>query len=199
MFYFVSGVFLLLILLWAAMIWLRKSLWDVVHRNLLDMEDSYDGKVIRDGFAARPVFHGTVNGKDITINFSSARSENKRQNYIDFTLSADISATLTIAESHWLKSQNNGGSVPDSLAIETSNGFVYHVMPAGKPICKKLAADERFINLLTEFDRLAYFFVGKTGAICEFVSDALDKDTEFTVMEKRLSQIDALLNLIDGA
>jgi len=197
MFYIALSVVFVMFVLWGGMVWLRKSLWDTVHRNLLDMEDVYDGKVIRDGFIARPVFHGKIGGKSITVNFSSARAGNKRQNYIDLSLAAKTSQTLTITDANWLKSQNGDAQNPDSQVVETARNVIYHIMPASKPAINKLVTDSTFLALLDSFDHLAYFFVGKTGAICEFFTEALDKDTEFPVMEKRLGQIDALLQLIE--
>ncbi len=193
MFFVFVAIILIFILLWGGMVWLRKSLWDVVHRNLLDMEDLYDGTVIRDGFASRPVFHGKVKGKSITINFSSSRAGNKRQNYIDISITTDISTTLTIAEANWLQDQATEGQAPNKSTIETKKGIIYYFMPASNGQVKKLAGEKSFIEILNNFDNLAYIFVGKTGTICEFYTETLDKDTEIEIMTERLEQIDKLL------
>ena len=66
-------IFAVVLVLYIIMILIRKSLWDTVHRNLLDVEDNYNGKVIRTGFASRPVFKGIIDGNDITINFSTEK------------------------------------------------------------------------------------------------------------------------------
>ena len=39
--------------IWGLLIYIRKTMWDAVHRSLLDLEDAYEGTVVRRSFAAR--------------------------------------------------------------------------------------------------------------------------------------------------
>ena len=188
-------VFFLFLLVWIGLIYLRKTLWDGVHRNLLDLEDNYDGKVIRNGFAARPVFKGQINGVDVTINFSTAKSSSGRRTYIDYTLTISSKLTITIAEKNWLKEQN-GEEHKENTELIINDDLTYVIMPPNNRKIERLIAKEEFRRSLTRFNNLAYFFVGKSGTICEFWSDKIDRDTTFEVMKSRLDQIRILLSII---
>jgi hypothetical protein len=189
-------VFFLFLLVWIGLVYLRKTLWDGVHRNLLDLEDHYDGKVIRNGFAARPVFKGQINGVDVTINFSTAKSSSGRRTYIDYTLTISSRLTITIAEKNWLKEQN-GEEHKENTELIINDDLTYVIMPPNNRNIARLIAKEEFRRSLKRFDNLAYFFVGKSGTICEFWSDKIDRDTTFDVMKSRLDQIRILLSIIN--
>lgn len=187
--------FLVLLLIWMGLIYLRKSLWDGVHRNMLDLEDNYDGKIIRHGFASRPVFKGQINGTDVTINFSTAKSKSGRRTYIDFTLTISSKLSITIAEKNWLKEQN--GETPSAnTEVKINDNLTYAIMPPDNRQIERLILKEEFKRSLANFDNLAYFFVGKSGTICEFWSDKIDRDTTFEIMKSRLDQIRILLSIL---
>ena len=177
------------------MVLIRKSLWDTVHRNLLDIEDNYDGHVIRNGFAARPVFKGKIKGNDITINFSTAKTRSGRKTYIDFTLTTASRISLTIAEKNWLVEQNRENS-SEKQEILLKNNTSYMVISSEASKIKKIISQSDFVDTLEHIENMAYFFVGKTGTICEFWSDQIDRDTQFEKMEQRLEKVYKLLSLI---
>jgi len=187
--------FLMILLVWMGLIFLRKSLWDGVHRNLLDLEDNYDGKIIRNGFVSRPVFKGQINGVDVTINFSTAKSSSGRRTYIDFTLTISSNLTITIAEKNWLKEQNSENHTVNT-ELKINDDLTYVIMPPDNQKIERITAKEEFKRCLTKFDNLAYFFVGKSGTICEFWSEKIDRDTTFDVMKSRLDQIRILLSIL---
>jgi hypothetical protein len=178
-----------------AMILLRKSLWDTVHRNLLDLEDNFNGKVIRNGFAARPVFKGQIHDSDITINFSSAKTPSGRKTYIDFTLTTASRLSVTIAEKNWLTEQNHENS-SDKEEINLKNNTSYLVMSSDSTKIKHIITKNDFKQALEQIENMAYFFVGKTGTICEFWSEQVDRDTEITKMKTRLENVYRLLAFI---
>ncbi len=190
----VSSVVVFILLLWIGMIFLRKSMWDAVHRNLLDLEDRYGGQVIRNGFASRPVYKGKIRNRDITINFSSERSRAGRMNYMDISINAESTLTLTIAESNWLTIQNP--EAPLSKTVVETDGTRYHLMPDDNRKLQRLAAREDFVKAVGRFDALAYFFIGKSGVICEFKMDNMAHDTEFELLNGRLQNIFILLSVI---
>ena len=196
MIYIAGIVFFLLLLSWIGLVFLRKSMWDVVHRNLLDMEDNYDGKVIRNGFAARPVFKGRIKDADVTINFSTAKQKSGRRTYIDFTMTMSSNLTITIAEKNWLKEQNGEDHQVNTEFI-INDDLTYIIMPPANRKIETLLANEEFRRCLKKFDNLAYFFVGKSGTICEFWSEKIDQDTVFDVMKSRLDQIRILLSILN--
>lgn len=188
-------IFAAALLLYIIMILIRKSLWDTVHRNLLDIEDNYDGKVIRVGFASRPVFKGIINGNDITINFSTEKSKSGRKTYIDFSLTNASENSLTIAEKQWLEEQGNNDTAANQT-INLKNNKSYVIMSSKKEKVQNLVNKKPLIKLLEQFDNLAYFFVGKTGTICEFWSDQIDRDTQFEKMRLRLENVSVLLGIL---
>ncbi len=190
----VSLVVVLLLLLWIGLIFLRKGLWDAAHRNLLDLEDRYGGQVIRNSFAARPVYKGKIHNREITINFSSEKGKKGRINYMDISINADSALTLTIAESGWLEDQNPEN--PLSETVVEAGGRRYHLMPDKNRKLERLAAKKEFINAVGRFDKLAYFFIGKSGVICEFKMDNAARDTEFEPLNARLQNIFILLSVI---
>ncbi|MCB9059451.1 MAG: hypothetical protein H6627_12845 [Calditrichae bacterium] len=191
-----AGIVTILFLIWIVLIYMRKSLWDVVHRNLIDLEDHYKGKIIRNGFAARPVFHGKINEHDLTINFSTARSKEGRKTYIDFTLTISSPLSITIAERDWLKEQDSENPNMDSVLF-INDDLAYVLLPANNRKVEKIIAKDEFRRVLKKFNNLAYFFVGRSGTICEFWTDKLDKDTEFKVMNERLNQIRMMLGVLE--
>jgi len=186
---------LLLFLVWIGLIFIRKSLWDVVHQNLIDMEDNFSGKIIRSSFAARPVFHGKMNGEDLTINFSTARTKSGRKTYINITLTLKRDLSLTITEKNWLLEQND--KIPENgLEINVDETHNYIILTGSDKQAKQLISNEKFINALKNFDKLAYLFIGKSGTICEFWSAQIDKDTQFDLMKSRLENIQTLMEKI---
>lgn len=191
-----AGIVTILFLSWIVLIYMRKSLWDVVHRNLLDLQDRYKGKIIRNGFAARPVFHGKVNDHDLTINFSTARTKTGRKTYIDFTLTMSSPLSITIAERNWLKEQDSENPNMDSV-FYINDDLAYVLLPANNRKIERIMAKEDFRRILKKFNNLAYLFVGRSGTICEFWTDKLDKDTEFKMMQERLNQIRMMLGVLE--
>ena len=195
MFVIAAVVVFVLWFIWAGLAFLRKSLWDVVHQNLLDLEDNYDGKIIRNGFAARPVFHGKVDGNNLTINFSTAKTNSGRKTYIDISLTVESDFSLTITEKKWQQEQD-GETRKNALELATNNGTTYYIMPGDSEKVKVLTGDEGLKEVLEKFENLVYFFIGQSGAICEFWSDKIDIDTKFETMQPRLKQIRKLLEVL---
>jgi hypothetical protein len=190
-----TSVIVLLLLAWFGLIFLRKSLWDVVHRNFLDLVDNYNGKIIRNSFAARPVFHGQVNGNELTINFSTAKAHSGRKTYLDISLTVSSDLSLTITEKNWQKEQSDK-SPENAIEVLLENGKTFFVMPADNKKISALVGQEELKQILGTFDNLAYFFIGKSGTICEFWSDKIDRDTEFEIMQPRLEEIQKLLEIV---
>jgi hypothetical protein len=189
----IAGFFIIL----AVLVLMRKSMWDVVHQNLIDLEDHYDGKIIRNGFASRPVFHGKVDGSELTINFSTAKAKSGRKTYIDFTLTKSSDISLTIAEKNWLKEESDSEQ-QNPTEIIINDDLSYIVMPSDNHKIRKIISKEGFRPALSQLDGLAYFFVGKSGTIVEFITDKIDRDTKFKLMKKRLEQINGLQSIINS-
>ena len=195
MFMIAALAVLILLLAWAGLIFLRKSMWDVVHRNLLDLVDNYSGKIIRNSFAARPVFHGNFNGNDLTINFSTAKTNSGRKTYIDISLTVSSDFSLTVTEKKWQQEQGNEDP-ENAIELSPKNGTTFFIMPADSKNIKALAGNNNLKEIIGRFNNLAYFFIGKSGTICEFWSDKIDRDTQFEIMQPRLEQIQKLLEVL---
>ncbi len=183
--------FLIIFLLWGFLVYSRKSLWDVVHRNLLDLEDTYEGQVMRRSFLARPVFYGKVNGREITINFSNEKLDGKRITYIDITFDIHASFSCTIAGSAWLKKQQNG-EAEDFVLVQNERGKELLVRPASDKKVQRLLKTEEFQNVINGFADLAYLFVNRHGLICEYQTEELAKATEFEQLNPKIQHLEKL-------
>ncbi|MBN2424226.1 MAG: hypothetical protein JXR46_01930 [Calditrichaceae bacterium] len=166
-------------------------MWDAVHRNLLDLEDHVDGKVFRRSFAARPVFHGKINGNELTINFSTDKIDKQRYTYIDISLSGASKFNCTLTSHSWLKKQN-AGEINDYISVRNTENVEYLLRPASDPGVKKLSKKTALVQLLDDFQGLAYLFIGKTGILCELETTAVVKATEVETLKKRLLLLDQL-------
>ena len=183
--------FLILFLLWGFLVYSRKSLWDVVHRNLLDLEDTYEGRVMRSSFLARPVFHGKVNGRNITINFSSERLDGKRITYIDITFDVHASFSCTIAGNTWLKKQQEG-EAEDFVLLQNDRGKEILVRPASDSKVQQFIKTAEFQAVINGFEDLAYLFVNRHGLICEYQTEELAKATEFGQLDPKIQSLEKL-------
>ncbi len=187
--------FLILFLLWGFLVYSRKSLWDVVHRNLLDLEDAYEGRVIRRSFLARPVFHGKINGSEITINFSSEKLQGRRITYIDISFNIRSAFNCTIAANTWLKKQQDG-QIEDFMLVQNDQGKEFLIRPASDKKVKAFFQSEEFRNIINTFDGLAYLFLNRNGLICEFETEDMAKSTEFEQLNLKLNHLKELEKVI---
>ncbi len=176
---------------WGIMVWIRKTMWDAVHRNLLDLLDHYDGEVVRRSFAARPIFHGKLNGVTVTLNFSSERTAGKRINYIDISYAAGSSFNATISDKAWLEKQD-AGELEDFETVTNENGRPFIVRPASDPKVKAWLKTPLFSEIINRFNGLAYIFLGKSGTLCEFISDDIIRSTKFENLNPKLILIEKL-------
>ncbi|HHJ53876.1 MAG TPA: hypothetical protein ENJ89_11825 [Caldithrix abyssi] len=178
-------IFLLLILLiWGILIYVRKSLWDTVHRNLLDLEDAYGGHVLRRSFLNRPYYHGQIKGVNITINFSSEKRE-ERVTYIDVSLTIKTKINLTLSTCEWLQAHGSE-SQREFEEVQNSSGKTF-LFKISNP--KWLANPKHkavFDRLIDEMEDLAYLFVGKTGLICEWQTKEVANHTRFEHLDPRI-------------
>ncbi len=181
--------------IWGVLVWLRKTSWDAVHRNLLDLEDNYKGRVIRRGFASRPIFHGKYNNFGLTVNFSTAKSTDGRMTYIDISYEKSGSLSLSISDRKWLESQD-AGELRDYKSIITDSGAELIIRPVSVEAVQRLLNKKSFLDLLNNFDNLAYIFIGKSGVISEFITREVIKETEFLKMNERIILIDKLIKAV---
>jgi len=175
---------LFVLLVWFLMIYVRKSLWDTVHRNLLDLEDVYGGHVLRRSFLNRPYYHGQIEGVSVTINFSTEKNR-ERITYIDVSMMLKPRVNLTLSTKEWL--QMHGSESQQAFQeIENQSGKKYLLKISDQGWLNKEEHQKVFHRVLDEMTNLAYLFVGKTGLICEWQSEDVANDTRFDALNHRI-------------
>ncbi len=187
--------FLILIFLYLLMIYIRKTMWDAVHRNLLDLEDYIEGKVFQRSFAARPVFHGKMNDCEITINFSAEKKEGKRYNYIDISMAAPAGFNCTLARKSWLQKQN-AGELKDFITLKNKNSEEFILRPASELRVKKLVNNDIINKIIDEFQGLAYLFIGKNGMMCELETTEVVRATHHEKLRDKLQLLHQLAGML---
>lgn len=186
---------ILILVTWIILIYIRKSLWDVVHRNLLALEDNFEGKIIRKSFLARPVFYGKINGTQVTLSFSSAKSTNGRVTYLNISYDLPTKTSLTLSTKKWLEEQN-AGKLEDYSTLENDYGENFILRPISDKLVKTIAKKKILLDFMNEFRDLAYYFSGKTGVLCEYTIDQAAEATKFEQLNKRLLLIEKLTRAI---
>jgi hypothetical protein len=176
------------ILAWIILIYVRKSLWDIVHRNLLALADNFEGKVIRKNFLNRPVFHGKVDETPLTLSFSTAKSDKGRITYLNISLDLPTKTSLTLSAKKWLEEQN-AGELKDFVELENDYGEKFIIRPASNMTVKNLMNENILREFINEFRDLAYFFSGRTGVLCEYIIERAAESTGFDQISKRLLMI----------
>jgi hypothetical protein len=184
-----------ILIVWIILLYIRKSLWDVVHRNMLALEDNFEGKIIRKSFLARPVFSGKINDAQITLSFSSAKSANKRVTYLNIGYDLPTKTSLTLSTKKWLEEQN-AGELEDFETVENDYGEKFIIRPISNNAVKQLVENTILLEFINEFRDLAYYFSGKTGILCEFIVDQAAEATKFDQLHKRLVLIEKLTKAV---
>ena len=193
---YVFITFLVIIGIWFFLVWIRKTMWDAVHRNLLDLEDEIEGSVMRRGFASRPIFHGKHNGYDFTINFSSEKTAGKCISYVDISYSKPCKRAFTLSEKSWLDAQQ-AGPIEDYSQWSNHAGKQLILRPASDPDIAKLLKNQDFKSILDEQDDLAYIFFGNTGLIYEYITEEVIKSTEVAAIKDRLQFLEKLNEVLN--
>ena len=177
----VTLAFLLLI----GLMWIRKLQFDAVHRNLLELGEKINGKVIRHGFAERPRFSGNFKGQDVSISFSTESGKEGRRYYLTLTMQANSKINFTVLSSKWLNKQD---FTPDEerRMISLKNGE-YLLETSKKGHLQKLNT-KKIEAVIREIHPFAYILMAKTGMILERTSTNIASDT----------QPESLYNLLEG-
>lgn len=194
MIYFLLTIFIILVV-WLLMIWIRKTLWDAVYRNFLDLEEAIEGLAARKSFASRPYFHGKFNGNAVTINFSSGKSDGKRLIYVDISFTAKSKISFSISEKNWLNNQN-AGEPEDYSELQNSKGTTFIVRPASNKKVGRMMANPIVLEILDAWDDLAYLFAGGTGLICEFITEEVINATKVEAIMPRLKKLEQIAGVL---
>lgn len=178
--YVVAGIILFIIGAIGLLVWLRKVQFDAVHRNFLDLEDHFGGKVIRAGFAVRPQYTGHYKKNKITISVSSEGNKGGRRYYIAVTMQSHSPVHFTILSRHWLEDRH-AQSRKQNVVQLMDGQYLLEVPQVG--LLKKInvSALNRIVQQMHPF---AYVLIAKTGIILERLSTNLIKDTEFPALKE---------------
>ncbi len=161
-----------------ALNWLRKVQFDAVHRNLLDFEDHYGGRVIRGGFAVRPRYLGEYKGARFSISISAEKRQpgKPRQFYISIYLQTPAQSNYTVLAQNWIEKRQEGEKKKKTIRYIVDKTYLLEV--SHKKILKNLNIP-LIESLIKKMHPFAYILVSKKGLILERLSSNLIKDTEF--------------------
>ena len=185
----------LLLLVMAGLIWLRKAQYDAIHRNFLDMEDKYGGRVMRDGFAARPKFMGKFKDSTVSVSFSSEKKDKNqtRRYYISIFLQAHSNINFSILSMDWLS--KDGQSKLSDRIVHSIFDHKYLIEVSNEPLMKKLNHNQ-IEHIVSHMHPFAYALVTKKGIILERLSQNLVEDTAFNHLNELLEALYSLKKIL---
>lgn len=165
----------LVLLLIVMMIFMRKIHFDSIHRNLLDLEDKFGGKVIRGGFAVRPKYSGDYKGKKISVTIAYSKEDGNRKYYIEITMQAKSKYQFSILGPNLMKGQD---IPPDrrKKIIELSDEN--YLLEVTDPSHIKLLNIKKIGNIVKTMYPFVFILITKTGLMLEKASNDLIKDTD---------------------
>jgi hypothetical protein len=187
--------FILVLAVLLLLIWLRKAQFDAVHRNFLDLEDHYGGRVIRNGFAIRPKYSGVFKDNRMSISISSEKKtdDHPRQFYISIYMQVPSQINFTVLSNSWLSKKTETTKkkrfikkiVRDHYSIEVTDNAIFTRINI-----------PRLEKLIESMDPFAYILVSKRGLILERLSDDLIADTEFNKLNQLLTSMEQLTRIV---
>jgi hypothetical protein len=172
---------------------LRKIQFDNVHNNLLEIQEQYDGEVIRRGFAALPVFHGKFHNGVLVINFSTLRGDKGgREGYATFSWDIQLPFPITVFSKAWLEMH------PTDDNPDTRNIFI-EKLRISSPNENVLALAEKQPGLfapLQTLDHFVYFFASNRGVMFEVSIESLDLGSKPDFLNATLAIIGDFANAL---
>ncbi|MEJ2048627.1 MAG: hypothetical protein P8Y60_02070 [Calditrichota bacterium] len=189
---FILAAFLTILLF----IWLRKAQFDAVHRNFLDLEDHYGGRVIRNGFAIRPKYSGIFKEHRMSISISSEKktADHPRQFYISIYMQVPSPINFTVMSNSWLSKKSESAQKKRYIKKIVHDNYSIEVMD--KTIFARINIP-KLEDLIENMHPFAYVLVSKRGSILERLSDNLIADTEFNKLDRLLLSMKDL-SLVTG-
>ena len=185
----------LIVLFLVVVNYMRKLHLDAIHFNLLELVEAIDGQVMRRGILSRPVYHGKYKGNDLTINFSSERSQKKRREYIDISLSKNLKNNLTISTREWIENRNEG-SLEDFESIEIDGRESYVIRNSAKANYLKKNQDDKFKSTIKALSPFSYIFCGQNGLIFERECENLAMCTKHPQLEDTIISLHQLTQIL---
>ncbi len=177
------------------LIWVRKLQFDVIHRNLLELEDAFGGKVRRGGLASRPRYTGSYKGNKVSVSFSYESKENSKQYYIAVTMQCRSPVQFTVLSRNWLAHQADAHQEGKNVKAIADGHYLVEVSKSH--FMKKIPL-KKIDPIIRRLDPFAYILVAQTGMIMERVSTHLVKDTQFGVIQEIFENLFRLQQVLEG-
>jgi len=165
----------LILVILAAMILLRKFHFDTIHRNLLDLEDKYGGKVIRGGFAIRPKYSGDYKGKKVSVTITYSKEKDGRKYYIELTMQAKSKLQFSILGPNLMEGQELSPERKEKIITLGKDNYLLEVTD---PSHIKSLNIKKISNIVTKMYPFVFILITKTGLMLERVSNDLINDTD---------------------
>lgn len=146
--------------------YLRKLHLDAIHFNFLELVDTIGGQVMRKGILSRPVYHGAFKSIELTVNFSSERSQKKRRQYLDISMAINSNYNITISTRDWIEGRNEDSSSEfEPLHIEGEVDYV--ILKRDDVAYVKKGNKEKFIECVKNLTPFTFIFIGQNGILFE--------------------------------
>jgi hypothetical protein len=166
-----AAIFILI----AVMIFLRKIHFDTIHRNLLDLEDKFGGKVIRGGFAVRPKYSGDYKGEKISVTIAYSKENGNRRYYLELTMQAKSKLQFSILGPNLMEGQEISPERKNKIVKLSKGNYLLEVTD---PAHIKLLNINKITEIVTKMYPFVFILITKTGLMLEKVSADLIKDTD---------------------
>ena len=171
--------------------------WDAIQHNLFDLTEKIGGSVLRKGILARPIYHGKYRNMDLTINFSTDKSEGKRKNYIDISIGKKLSSAFTISALDWIR-ESSAGSLEEFTPIELHTHTVYGIRQhKGKNLLQRQRKNE-IIDCLHQLDPFRFLHASTNGVLFEKEGDNLGISTKHPNLEKYIEALYQFIRTIEN-
>ena len=157
------------------MVFLRKIHFDTIHRNLLDLEDKFGGKVIRGGFAVRPKYTGDYKGKKISVTITFSKEKDGRKYYIELTMQANSKLQFSILGPNLMDGQEITPERKEKIVKLDPENYLLEVTD---PKHIKSLNIKQISNIVNKMYPFVFILITKTGLMFEKVSNDLIKDTD---------------------
>ncbi len=171
------------------LVWFRKLQFDAVHRNFLDLEDKFGGKVMRAGFAVRPRYTGEYKGQRVTVSITYENTQDGRKYYIAATMQCASRVNFTIMATDWLERREIPDEKKRSMKYILNKQFLIETPAASLMKKLNLSRIEKAVQKIAPF---AYILIAKTGIVLERISTNIVLDTQLSKMESLFEGMYAL-------
>jgi hypothetical protein len=183
----------LVFLFFGILLLFRKVQFDAVHRNFLEFEDHFGGRIVRGGFANRPKFKGQFHGKNFEITFTSEKTKNDRRYYINISMEGSNTNTFSVMAMDWLDKEHLSEERKQNARL-ICNGLYFLESSNPEQVAKlNIAMLETQINNIAPF---AWLLFNKGKIMLERISHNIIEDTKLETIEPLLH---GLLRLQEAA